>query len=278
MAIPLHVKARQAEYQGKVKRFPVPDEKVPWSVAWAEYSPVDYTVERDLSTPGQQDAQDAKGSALQYNALDGRVDRRSYTGEYTVVRGVPMNPAGRTGMAGRGLLRRWGPNHAADAIVTRWKRTEEGTVLISDGKAVLEFVAIRRKDTDTWAVPGGKVEPGETALATSMREFAEEAMNSLEASSNELEETKQLIEKLFHSGTQVYAGYVDDPRNTDNAWMETVAFNFHDETGEAFSRIKLQAGDDAGAVKWTELSKSLDLYASHTQLVQEVVKLRNAAW
>ena len=61
MAIPLHVKARQAEYQGKVKRFPVPDEKVPWSVAWAEYSPVDYTVERDLSTPGQQDAQDAKG-------------------------------------------------------------------------------------------------------------------------------------------------------------------------------------------------------------------------
>ena len=30
---------------------------------------------------------------------------------------------------------------------------------------------------------------------------------------------------------QVYAGYVDDPRNTDNAWMETVAKNFHDEAG-----------------------------------------------
>ena len=26
--------------------------------------------------------------------------------------------------------------------------------------------------------------------------------------------------------------YVDDPRNTDNAWMETVAFNFHDESGD----------------------------------------------
>ena len=24
---------------------------------------------------------------------------------------------------------------------------------------------------------------------------------------------------------------MDDPRNTDNAWMETVAFNFHDPTG-----------------------------------------------
>ena len=26
---------------------------------------------------------------------------------------------GRTGMAGRGLLGRWGPNHAADPVVTR---------------------------------------------------------------------------------------------------------------------------------------------------------------
>ena len=24
---------------------------------------------------------------------------------------------------------------------------------------------------------------------------------------------------------------MDDPRNTDNAWMETVAMNFHDDTG-----------------------------------------------
>lgn len=30
---------------------------------------------------------------------------------------------------------------------------------------------------------------------------------------------------------QVFKGYVDDPRNTDNAWMETVAVNFHDESG-----------------------------------------------
>ena len=29
----------------------------------------------------------------------------------------------------------------------------------------------------------------------------------------------------------MYAGYVDDPRNTDNAWMETVAVNFHDDAG-----------------------------------------------
>ena len=30
------------------------------------------------------------------------------------------NPMGRTGMRGLGLLGKWGPNHAADPIVTRF--------------------------------------------------------------------------------------------------------------------------------------------------------------
>lgn len=40
---------------------------------------------------------------------------------------------------------------------------------------------------------------------------------------------------------QIYKGYVDDPRNTDNAWMETVAFNFHDENGTVFT-MKFHSG------------------------------------
>jgi ADP-ribose pyrophosphatase len=35
--------------------------------------------------------------------------------------GAPLNPYGRTGLTGRGLLGKWGPNHAADPIVTRWE-------------------------------------------------------------------------------------------------------------------------------------------------------------
>ena len=33
---------------------------------------------------------------------------------------VPVNPVGRTGISGRGLLGKWGPNHAADPVVTRY--------------------------------------------------------------------------------------------------------------------------------------------------------------
>ena len=47
---------------------------------------------------------------------------------------------------------------------------------------------------------------------------------------------------MFSFCLQVYKGYVDDPRNTDNSWMETVAVNFHDDTGEVFNEFKLQVG------------------------------------
>ena len=36
-----------------------------------------------------------------------------------------------------------------------------------------------------------------------------------------------LIEELFGSGQQIYMGYSDDPRNTDNAWMESKVVHFH---------------------------------------------------
>ena len=37
-----HIKCR-GKYAGGVERFPVPDDKVGWSVDWPEYKPVDYT-------------------------------------------------------------------------------------------------------------------------------------------------------------------------------------------------------------------------------------------
>lgn len=64
------------------------------------------------------------------------------------------NPIGRTGMVGRGSLGKWGPNHAADPIVTRWKRDSKGKIVMVDGRPRLEFVAIKRKDTGVWAIPG----------------------------------------------------------------------------------------------------------------------------
>src|SRR5699024_9563508 len=61
--------------------------------------------------------------------------------------GWPVNPARRTGRTGRNLPR-WGENQAADALVFA------GTG--HDRKILL----IQRDDVGTWAMPGGKLDPG----------------------------------------------------------------------------------------------------------------------
>ena len=46
--------------------------------------------------------------------------------------GLPRNPRGRTGVCGRGELGQWGPNHAADPIVTR-KEPLTGSLQVRGG-------------------------------------------------------------------------------------------------------------------------------------------------
>ena len=59
------------------------------------------------------------------------------------------------------------------------------------------------------------MDPGEGISETVKREFQEEAgRSSIDA---------DLIQRLFSNGVKLYESYVDDPRNTDNAWMETIA-------------------------------------------------------
>ena len=83
----------------------------------------------------------------------------------------------------------------------RFKRDGEGNVEKEGDKPILEFVAIQRKDTKEWAIPGGMVDGGEHVSATLKREFGEEALNSLE--DEQKEETKKLIQDFFNAGTKV---------------------------------------------------------------------------
>ena len=171
---------------------------------------------------------------IQWNVLDGVVERRSHHGPYTIdsLSGLPMNPVGRTGISNRGLLGRYGPNHAADLIATRWRRTNGEIAVDILGRGILEFVSVQRKDTGQWAIPGGMVEPGDNISFTLKKEFGEEALSVLEVTAEERVLIKNNLDVLFHDGSVlVYRGYVDDPRNTDNAWIETVAVHVHDASG-----------------------------------------------
>ncbi|XP_049418102.1 ADP-ribose pyrophosphatase, mitochondrial isoform X2 [Epinephelus fuscoguttatus] len=291
-----HVKSRCPQYPGsKVKRLLVPDDKVDWSQSWPQYNPVSHTDPSVLKKPAWADPDIgswrffmpvlmtfARSSfSPKFNTVDGGVDRTSFGGTYKIEKGKPLNPHGRTGVTGRGLLGRWGPNHAADPIVTRWKVDAKGAKVshLVSKRPILQFVSIKRKDCGEWAIPGGMVDPGEQVSLTLQREFSEEALNSLAVPPAERVKISERITKLFKSpGFQVYKGYVDDPRNTDNAWMETVAVNFHDDSGNSVSELPLQAGDDAGQVQWVDVDSSFPLFANHSHFLELVAKERKAHW
>jgi ADP-ribose pyrophosphatase len=122
MATRAHHKCRTA-YQGGVERSYFSDDKVDWKVSFPDYAPVDFTHAVVLKKPvwADPDPRTEKDfPPFKWNELDGKNDRRSHEGKYEIVDGLPRNPRGRTGMIGRGLLGKWGPNHAADPVVTRF--------------------------------------------------------------------------------------------------------------------------------------------------------------
>lgn len=218
-----HTKAR-GPHPAYPPRFSVLDAMVDWSVELPGYQPALFTHssvldnDRNKKKGGWADPADVMSIREE---LKNRITYhpsglpRSLKDVVDFVDDMPQNPQGRTGLRGRGLLGKWGPNHAADPIVTRYD---------PERPSQLQIVAIQRKDTGDWALPGGMVDPGETVSVAVRREFTEEAGNVPDHQKKLL---KSLVDDLFASGKQVYCGCVDDPRNTDNAWMETTAFHFH---------------------------------------------------
>ena len=84
--------------------------------------------------------------------------------------GKPRTPI-YTGLKGRGLLGRYGPNHASDPIITRYNKEKND----------YEFIGVLRADVDEWAIPGGMVDPGEQAPETLKREFCEEVTGNVQS-------------------------------------------------------------------------------------------------
>ncbi|XP_023486045.1 transient receptor potential cation channel subfamily M member 2 isoform X1 [Equus caballus] len=259
-----HVNARHLLYpSSRVMRFPVPNEKVPWETEFLIYDPPFYTAERK-----DEDMVDPVGSTLEplsgisYNALDGPVDRRSSHGPYAVQDGLPRNPMGRTGLWGRGDLTYFGPNHTLQPVVTRWRRNQDGAICRKSIKKMLEVLVVKRPLSEHWALPGGSREPGETLPRKLKQVLRREFWPSFES--------------LLTQGVEVYKGYVDDPRNTDNAWIETVAVSIHfpDQSDVELKRLNshLQPCDPGMSVRWQVVDKCIPLYANHKTILQKTGK------
>jgi len=175
---------------------------------------------------------------------------------YDAARERYLFPGGRTGVRGRGLLGRYGPNHAADPLVTRH----------SPATGELEVVVVMRRDSDSVALPGGMVEPGDTVAGTLYGEFTEEAARPNGAA-------ERLFRDARYNRGVVYRGPVDDPRTTDEAWIETTAVHFH-ATADIAAELVLEVSDqqEIRKVMWKPVAEIGVMYASHKDWLDAVAE------
>ena len=252
---PIHVRSRSQDNRKYPQRQVVPDELVPWVTWFPAYSPKSWTHESvcppEGNSPVWADPPYLSVFSLMYRVVTHRLFL-DCSGTWP----APRNPVGRTGLRGRGFLGKYGPNFAGDALVTRCHPlTNE-----------LQMVGIERGDTGQWAILGGMVDKGEIVSKTVKREFVEEGGNLSDPDEQKI--FNDIVEELFSSGVLIYDGYVDDPRNTDNAWMVTTVYHFHC-TKEQGRNLVLRGNKAEGKVTW--ISPDQVNYASHGTYAQMAV-------
>lgn len=102
-----HVVCRNKIYANAIQRFAVPDELISWSTNYSNYDPPFFESKALKGKPWADPDIDDITFNPKFNDLDDKVNRKSYIGIYQVENKVPLNPFGRTGLKGRGILGRY---------------------------------------------------------------------------------------------------------------------------------------------------------------------------
>ncbi|XP_035531934.1 transient receptor potential cation channel subfamily M member 2 [Morone saxatilis] len=163
------------------------------------------------------------------------------------------NPGGRTGITGRGALTRLGANLNVDLVITRWRDSE---------RSVLEYLGVWGESQGTLLLPGGPVQSADQLPASLKKTMG-----------------KSLYEKInekVSEGIKVFEGYVDDCRNTDNAWVETTVLNIHlDRTSQVMVDINNVLVSKHGCLQWQEVSGKTNLGSNQREFLRQVAELHN---
>ncbi|XP_029968357.1 transient receptor potential cation channel subfamily M member 2-like [Salarias fasciatus] len=164
------------------------------------------------------------------------------------------NPGGRTGVRGRGALSRLGPNLSVEVVLTRWQDRE---------RFVLEYLAVWDDARRTLEIPEGWVDAAHQLPTTLKRTMGEKLYEKINA--------------LALEGTKVFEGYVDDCRNTDNAWVEALVLNIHlSRTSELLMDINNMVLSSHGALQWQEVSGKARLSSNQRESLRKVAALHNS--
>ncbi|XP_031442375.1 transient receptor potential cation channel subfamily M member 2 [Clupea harengus] len=222
-----HFYARSYLYPGtNKKRFPVPEEKVPWEVDFTPYIAEVYSA-------------DTVNKAEELTLDNYR------------------NPGGRTGIRGKGALQCLGPNHILDPVLTHWQDKDH---------SVLQFLAAWNEAERCWSLPGGALKTGEP-LPDRLKTLLGDKLY-------------QRIKAKLGDGSRhntVYEGYADEPRNTDNAWIETAVLNIHlDSAGSLMNELNRKVATSQMSnerIQWKEVNSKTSVYTYQKEALRLIAKL-----
>ena len=115
-------------------------------VEWPEYRPVEFVTDKIIAqdctkTPGgYADPQEPPSAATLKKRGSHELQALGQPWRFDEETKRPLNPRGRTGLQNRGTLGKWGPNHAGDAIVTRYNTAEPGALSTGSQPAPLAML------------------------------------------------------------------------------------------------------------------------------------------
>ncbi|CDS42162.1 transient receptor potential cation channel [Echinococcus multilocularis] len=278
-------------------RMNVPPDKTAWTTRYPDYFAYDSSEETVLYP--DETAHDGEnfqhgvsfGSSailrsIPFNTYDSknRIRRQSLLGRYRLDpnTGAPLNPMGRTGLLGKGLLPHWGPNHSIVIVVTQWSRNpKSGTPVLRGNKGVLQVIALERNKR--FCLPWfftdheSRCDYDECVPTVVRAYFAQRAR----AVCSE-KRADRLLRRLDKADvTQIFKGYLDDQLNADGGWLETVVLNFHEGEGrgaqftdDIFKVFAESAADER--VRWIEVAHNSNLRTSHNYILKSVAEIKGA--
>ncbi len=238
-----HLKIRGERPDSYPPRLRVPIDEAPWGAECPDYTPPYHVDPSVLSNDGSEKA---GGWADPEEFVKAQEPGERERAETRDAAGRALNPRGRTGIAGRGLLGRWGSNFMVGAVVVRTGGTE----------GELDILLGRIGEGGDLSLPQGFVAPGEhreTAMA-----------RVLEGTTGWRPEPG--------TGDVVFEGYSYDARQTDHAWIEIQTRLFH--LGDGSGAFRFRPGNDFEEIEWRRLdARTVNrLPSNQARLVREAVK------
>ncbi|VDN97253.1 unnamed protein product [Rodentolepis nana] len=261
-------------------RVNIPNEMIDWKVSYPGYKPFIANTEKiAYPFPEVEDGPQIDPTKLQYNAYDELqgVSRSCLRGRVHISRdptgplGYPLNPRGRSGLFGKGMLPHWGPNHAIVLAFTRAGTSPNDfqiAVLDRNQSSCLPWFFVDHRESCDHRSCSAKV----------MRDFVQRRVVSVFGAINSENETikNALLESINKMEISLISDdFLDDHLNADHAWIEAVCVNFHSSGESAFhdAAVKLfMENPPIESVRWFDFKGSINLRSSHESLLIAVLQ------